>query len=95
MPGRAVGHFDDYASQAAKVRAVLREAGIPSHVVVKHPDPEPEPPPVQRPSECCVMVPGDLGMQATSVIEREISTRNTKKSGGTTCRPSPTNSFAP
>ncbi len=72
MPGRAVGHFDDYASQAAKVRAVLREAGIPSHVVVKHPDPEPEPPPVQRPSECCVMVPGDLGMQATSVIEREI-----------------------
>jgi hypothetical protein len=70
MHGRAMGQFDDYASQAAKVRAVLRGAGIPSHVVVKHPDPEP--PPVQRPSEYCVMVPGDLNMQATSVIEREI-----------------------
>jgi hypothetical protein len=70
MHAHAMGRLDDYASQAAKVRTVLRAAGIPSHVVVKHPDPEP--PPVQRPSEYCVMVPGDLGMQATSVIEREI-----------------------
>jgi hypothetical protein len=70
MHGQAMGHFDDYASQAAKVRTVLREAGIPSHIVVKHPDPEP--PPVQRPSEYCVMVPGELSMQATSVVEREV-----------------------
>jgi hypothetical protein len=68
--GRVMGDLDDSASQAATVRAVLRGAGIPSHIVVKHPDPEP--PPVQPPSEYCVMVPGDLNMQAASVIEREI-----------------------
>jgi len=70
MRGSVMNQIDDYASQAAQVRAVLRGAGIPSHVVVKHPDPEP--PPVERPSEYCVMVPGDLNMQAASVIEREI-----------------------
>jgi len=70
MRGSVINQIDDYASQAAQVRAVLRGAGIPSHVVVKHPDPEP--PPVERPSEYCMMVPGDLNMQAASVIEREI-----------------------
>jgi hypothetical protein len=70
MHARMLGQFDDYASQAARVRAVLREAGIPSHIVVRPPDPPP--PPAPRPSEYCVMVPGDLNMEATSVIEREI-----------------------
>jgi hypothetical protein len=65
-----LGQSDNYATEAAQVRAVLRRAGIPSHIVVKPPDPER--PPVQLPSQYCVMVPGDLNMQATNVIELEV-----------------------
>jgi len=54
----------------ASVRAALRAAGIPNRIVIKQPDPEP--PPVEELPECWVMVPGELGMKATRVMERKV-----------------------
>ena len=62
----------DYVGTGAEVQAALREAGIPSRIVVK--PPEPEPPWTPR-SLYCVMVPGDLGARATSVVERTVFNR--------------------
>lgn len=57
-----------YADAVARVRAALRAARIPSHIVIKPPDPEP----ATRYSECRVMVPGDLSLRADAVIERTL-----------------------
>src|SRR5262249_1741164 len=54
----------DYIGTGAEVQTALREAGIPSRIVVK--PPEPEPPWTPR-SLYCVMVPGNLGTRACSV----------------------------
>ena len=62
----------DYAGTGAEVQAALREARIPSRVVVK--PPEPEPPYTPR-SLYCVMVPGELATRACSVVERKIFNR--------------------
>jgi len=62
----------DYIGTGAEVQAALREAGIPSRIVVK--PPEPEPPWTPR-GLYCVMVPGDLGARAYSVVERRVLNR--------------------
>jgi hypothetical protein len=62
----------DYIGTGAEVQTALREAGIPSHIVVK--PPEPEPPSAPR-SLYCVMVPGELGARAYSVVERKVFNR--------------------
>jgi hypothetical protein len=59
----------DYIGTGAEVQTALRDAGIPNRIVVK--PPEPEPPSTPR-SLYCVMVPGDLGTRAYSVVEREV-----------------------
>ena len=60
----------DYIGTGAEVQAALRQAGIPNRIVVK--PPEPEPPPH---SLYCVMVPGDHGTRAYSVVERKVFNR--------------------
>jgi hypothetical protein len=62
----------DYIGTGAEVQTALREAGIPNRIVVK--PPEPEPPSTPR-SLYCVMVPGDLGTRACSVVERKVFNR--------------------
>ena len=62
----------DYIGTGAEVQTALREAGIPNRIVVK--PPEPEPPYTPR-SLYCVMVPGDLGTRACSVVERKVFNR--------------------
>lgn len=62
-----------YISTGAEVQTALREAGIPSRIVVK--PPEPEPPSAPR-GLYCVMVPGDFGTRACSVVERKIFNRD-------------------
>jgi hypothetical protein len=59
----------DYVGTGAEVQTALREAGIPSRIVVK--PPEPEPPSTPR-SLYCVMVPGELAARAYSVVERKV-----------------------
>jgi len=59
----------DYVGTGAEVQTALREAGIPSRIVVKPPEPEP---PWKPRSLYCVMVPGELGMRATNVVERTV-----------------------
>jgi hypothetical protein len=59
----------DYIGAGAEVQAALREAGIPNRIVVK--PPEPEPPSTPR-SLYCVMVPGEFGTRAWSVVERKV-----------------------
>lgn len=54
------------------MQAALREAGIPSRVVVKPPEPEPPSTPL---SLYCVMVPGELATRACSVVERRVFNR--------------------
>jgi hypothetical protein len=62
----------DYIGTGAEVQTALRDAGIPNRIVVK--PPEPEPPSTPR-SLYCVMVPGDLGARACSVVERKVFNR--------------------
>ena len=57
------------AADAESARNVLEAAGIPCHVSVR----EVDPPSADLPrSEYCVMVPGALNLQATSVLDVEI-----------------------
>jgi hypothetical protein len=62
----------DHMSTGAEVQTALRDAGIPNRIVVK--PPEPKPPSAPR-SLYCVMVPGDLGSRAVSVVERKVFNR--------------------
>jgi hypothetical protein len=62
----------DYMATGAEVQAALQQAGIPSRIVVR--PPEPEPPQAPR-SLYCVMVPGELGARAYSVVERKVFNR--------------------
>jgi hypothetical protein len=62
----------DYLNTGAEVQAALRDAGIPNRIVVKPPEPEPRSTPR---SLYCVMVPGDLGSRAVSVLERKVFNR--------------------
>jgi hypothetical protein len=62
----------DYIEGGAEVQTALRDAGIPNRIVVK--PPEPEPPSTPR-SLYCVMVPGDLGTRACSVVEQKVFNR--------------------
>ena len=62
----------DYVGRGAEVQAALREAGIPSRIVVKPPEPEP---PWKPRSAYCVMVPGELGTRACNVVERTVFNR--------------------
>jgi hypothetical protein len=64
----------DYMVTGAEVQTVLRDAGIPNRIVVKPPEPEAEPPSMSR-SLYCVMVPGDRGTHACSVVERKVFNR--------------------
>ncbi len=68
----SVHPYADYTGAGAEVQTALREAGIPNRIVVK--PPEPEPPSTPR-SLYCVMVPGELGARATSVVERKVFNR--------------------
>jgi hypothetical protein len=62
----------DYIGAGAEVQAALWDAGIPNRIVVKPPEPEP---PSTLHSVYCVMVPGDLGARACSVVERKVFNR--------------------
>jgi hypothetical protein len=62
----------DYIGTGAEVQTALRDAGIPSRVVIKPPEPEP---PSTPPSLYCVMVPGELGARAYSVVEGKVFNR--------------------
>jgi hypothetical protein len=68
----------DYTTTGAEVQAALRDAGIPNRIVVKPPEPgppsKPKPPSTVR-SLYCVMVPGELGARAYSVVERKVFNR--------------------
>ena len=59
----------DYIGTGAEVQNALREAGIPSRIVVKPPESET---PSTLHSVYCVMVPGDLSARAWSVVERRV-----------------------
>jgi len=61
----------DYIGTGAEVQTALKEAGIPSRIVIKPPEPEPSTPR----SLYCVMVPGDMGTRACSVVERKVFNR--------------------
>jgi len=63
----AAGTFG--VARAAKARAVLRAAGIPCYITLTQEDPPKAdlPPPFVN-----VMVPGALGLQATSILDRDI-----------------------
>jgi hypothetical protein len=70
-PWSAYIHPDaDYLGTGAEVQTALRDAGIPNRIVVKPPEPEPTPR-----SLYCVMVPGELGTRAYSVVERKVFNR--------------------
>jgi hypothetical protein len=60
----------DHIGTGAEAQTALSDAGIPNRIVVK--PPEPAAPSTPR-SRYCVMVPGDLGMRAFSVVERKVS----------------------
>ena len=60
----------DYIGTGVEVQAALREAGIPSRIVVNPSEPPPTPG-----SLYCVMVPGDLATRACSVVERRVFNR--------------------
>ena len=62
----------DYLDTGAEVQAALRQAGIPNRITVKPPEPEPA---SARYSLYCVMVPGELGTRAYSVVERKVFNR--------------------
>lgn len=51
-----------YAEDAESACKILREAGIPSHVIVEHDG---------VPNLLTVLVPGALSLKATSVLDRE------------------------
>ena len=61
----------DRAADAASARDLLEAAGIPAYVAVRRVQPEPviDPPPYH---EYCVMVPGQLQLPATSVLDKEL-----------------------
>jgi hypothetical protein len=59
----------------AEVQTALREAGIPNRIVVKPPDPEPPSTSHKSHSLYCVMVPGERGTHAYSVVERKVFNR--------------------
>jgi hypothetical protein len=55
----------------AKVRGVLRAAGIPCHITMNEIEEEPKAPSRIR-HEYCLMVPGGLNLNATSVLDRDL-----------------------
>jgi hypothetical protein len=65
----------DYMVTGAEVQTALQEAGIPNRVVVKPPDPEPPSTSHRSHSLYCVMVPGERGTHAYSVVERKVFNR--------------------
>jgi hypothetical protein len=60
-----VGSGRRYAEDAEHACAILREAGIPSQVVSEHED-------EGGPDSLNVMVPGALGLKATSILDRDM-----------------------
>lgn len=65
----------DYMVTGAEVQTALQEAGIPNRIVVKPPDPEPPSTSHRSHSLYCVMVPGERGTHAYSVVERKVFNR--------------------
>jgi hypothetical protein len=59
-----VGSASRYGEDAEGACALLRDAGIPSQVVVEHQE--------EGPDLLCVMVPGSLSLKATSVLDLEL-----------------------
>lgn len=56
--------------KAAHARAVLRTAGIPSHIILSQDGPGDDNTPVQN--LLMVMVPGALALHATSILDRDV-----------------------
>jgi hypothetical protein len=65
----------DSARAAEEARDALENAGIPCYIELHTDDPEP----VRKPQRYYrVMVPGPLGMQATSILDKEIFNADTE-----------------
>jgi hypothetical protein len=62
----------NYTGTGAEIQKALREAGIPSRIVVKPPEPEP---PSEPRNQYCVMVPGELATRANCIVERQVFNR--------------------